>query len=263
MAYAAGGSCRIAVLSAARRSSLAGYGTRSLQLRPARLHALDVARQRLRIVSRPRQDTHGELVGIEFVLALRREESHGHCRSLPWGCVPAPTAHKEERYGGRIASLRRHLPHLLASHDMRDGVRQHPGEFVLIGRRQDQARGNEDRPARKCSGLVNPGPIVVRQFEGVWKARRGRLCRQALPQLIQVSVHRRRFQDSVLPPVLRSQLRAQRLFFFDLVLGEKRSACQKQSKPHTFIIKQASLETGSRLCKPPLTDAIPNSSSVT
>ena len=212
------------------------------QRRVGGLHALDVSRQRLRIVSRGGQDAHGELVGLQFVLALEREESRGHRVALPRDGVPAPTAHHDERYRGLIGDLSaRHLARLLAGGDVRDGVGQHAGEFVFIGGGQNQAGRNEDGPARKRGGLVNPGLIVVRQFEGVRKARRRATVPPGAARVRSGRRSPKGRRTHVLPAILRGELRAERLFLFDRHLRKQRPANPKNSEPpHTFIVRQAS-----------------------
>ena len=212
------------------------------------LHALDVTRQCLRVVARGGQDAHGELIGLQLVLSLEREEPGGQRVALTDG-VAAPTTHRDERHGGLIGDLTAsHLARLLAGGDMRDGVGQHAGEFVFIGGGQDQAGRHEDGPAGKCGGFVNPGVVVIHQLKRVVEARCRRLCRKALPEFVQVGVHRRGVEHALLTAILHGELRAERLFLFDAVevdaasrsrgLGGKRCAHQQESEPHTLMVAQ-------------------------
>ena len=116
---------------------------------------------------------------------------------------------------------------------MRDGVGEHGGEFVLIGGRQNQAGGNEYGSAGKGGGLVNPGLVVIGQFERVGEARGGRLGRDALTEFVEVGIHRGGIDHADLAAILGGELRAEGFFLFDAVLGGKRGAHQKESKPHT------------------------------
>ena len=116
---------------------------------------------------------------------------------------------------------------------MRDGVGQHGGELVLIGGRQNQAGGNEYGSAWKGGGLVNPGLVVVYQFERVGEARGGRLGREALTEFVEVGIHRRGIDHAGLAAILGGELRSEGFFLFDAVLGGERCADQKESESHT------------------------------
>src|ERR1019366_3386869 len=189
------------------------------QRRVGGLRALDVTRQRLRVVPRGEEDAGGDLIALQFALALERQKRDGYRErvALPDG-VAVPAAHIDERNGGLVEHLSAsHLPRLLPGGNVRDSVGQHAGEFVLIGGRQNQAGWNEYGPARKRRGLVNPGLAVVHQFERIAEARGRRLGGESLPEVIEADVDRRGVDRLELPAILRGELRAKRFFLFDAV----------------------------------------------